>query len=576
MPATKLTVLIVDDEAAHAEAIRRALEGSGIVARVDVVGTVREYHERLAAGAPHTALIDLNLPDGRAIELLKYPPEDGDFPILVMTSYGNEHTAVEALQQGALDYIVKSPQAFAEIPRTVERALREWDLRRERKQGAQALQERDADFVRAQRLAHVGNWVLVPPGDVPIWSDEMFCICGVDPGAGVPSYTDHRKFIHPDDWQRLDKAVAAAYGRGEPYELELRVVHPDGSLRHVVSLCAPEVGPDGRVVRLAGTVQDITERVRAEAEVDRLYRLVATRSDVNQLIVREDDEKQLLEGVCRIVVERGGFLLAAVSMVTEEEGGRQVRPVAQHGDDGGYLAERNILLEDPARCSGPTGQAILTGQAQVSLLNAADPAMLPWRDAALARGYQVSAAFPLHLDDHVIGTLDVYAGTPELLAAGEVAQLAEIAADVSFALTNFKREQRRREAEQAQHESEHRYHVLADSVTDVIWTLSLDGHFTYITPSVLQLRGYTAEEVLQQQLEEAVCPGSVASVRAAIEGDRRRSCSPAAGRFTGGQHRRGRAAVQGRQHGLDGSPDARALRCRGPADRDCRRVARHH
>jgi response regulator of citrate/malate metabolism len=62
----------------------------------------------------------------------------GPFPIMLMTSYGNEQVAVEAIKSGALDYVVKSPEAFADMPHTVARALREWNLLTERREAVAA------------------------------------------------------------------------------------------------------------------------------------------------------------------------------------------------------------------------------------------------------------------------------------------------------------------------------------------------------------------------------------------------------------------------------------------------------
>ena len=139
MIAATINILLVDDEEAHAEAIRRNLERSSLNVAVQVVGTLGEFRSAVAARLPHIALVDLNLPDGRAVELLSSPLQDAPFPILIMTSHGNEHTAVEALRAGALDYVVKSPEAFAGMFRSIERALREWGLLQERKLASEAL-----------------------------------------------------------------------------------------------------------------------------------------------------------------------------------------------------------------------------------------------------------------------------------------------------------------------------------------------------------------------------------------------------------------------------------------------------
>ena len=134
-------LLIVDDEAAHVAAIQRALDSAGMEVSLQTVGSLKEYRDRVAENPPDLALLDLNLPDGRAVEVLSNPPESGLFPVLVMTSFGNEQVAVEAIKAGALDYVVKSAESFANMPRTLERALRDWKLLIDR-QEAQAAQKR--------------------------------------------------------------------------------------------------------------------------------------------------------------------------------------------------------------------------------------------------------------------------------------------------------------------------------------------------------------------------------------------------------------------------------------------------
>src|ERR1019366_5598605 len=130
-------ILVVDDEPAHAEAISRALNGAGLVdIAVHVAGTLWKFREMVAVRSPAIAIVDLNLPDGSALEVLTSPAEKGDFPVVVMTSYGNEQVAVEAMKAGALDYVVKSSEAFASMPRTVERVLHQWSAIRERVQAA--------------------------------------------------------------------------------------------------------------------------------------------------------------------------------------------------------------------------------------------------------------------------------------------------------------------------------------------------------------------------------------------------------------------------------------------------------
>jgi len=132
-------LIIVEDDAAHAEAIKQSLKDTGMNVHSDVVGSIAEYQRCLAVCPPDIALIAWDLPDGRALELLTSPPEAGPFPILVMTDQGNVQVAVEAMKAGALDYVVKSPGVFTEMAHIVVSALREWRLLIERRHAQQSL-----------------------------------------------------------------------------------------------------------------------------------------------------------------------------------------------------------------------------------------------------------------------------------------------------------------------------------------------------------------------------------------------------------------------------------------------------
>ncbi|MGI2336590.1 MAG: PAS domain S-box protein [Dehalogenimonas sp.] len=116
----------------------------------------------------------------------------------------------------------------------------------------------------AQQIAHIGNWTYDPVSQQPTWSNEMFQIWGINPKLGAPKYQDHKKLIHPDDWERFDTAVKAAVEFGEPYEIELRIIRPNGELRTIVTICKPQLDSNGKIISLSGTNQDITERKLAE------------------------------------------------------------------------------------------------------------------------------------------------------------------------------------------------------------------------------------------------------------------------------------------------------------------------
>ncbi len=139
-----LSIVVAEDDPAHAEAIRRALLEAEFPNRLTLAESIGTYRAAVNAAPPDIALLDLNLPDGNALEVLNAPPESARFPVLIMTSYGDEQIAVEAMKAGALDYIVKSAETFQNVPHVIQRALREWSLLIDRKRAEDALRRSEA------------------------------------------------------------------------------------------------------------------------------------------------------------------------------------------------------------------------------------------------------------------------------------------------------------------------------------------------------------------------------------------------------------------------------------------------
>ncbi|MBF0565677.1 MAG: PAS domain S-box protein [Nitrospirae bacterium] len=129
------------------------------------------------------------------------------------------------------------------------------------------LEEKELDVIEAQNKAHFGTWTYDPVSRQPAWSLEMFNIWGLDPKLDPPHYTEHKKYIHPDDYLRFDAALREAVELGKPYELELRICRPDNTERIIVTICEPILDAAGKVVKLRGSIHDITERKKAEDEL---------------------------------------------------------------------------------------------------------------------------------------------------------------------------------------------------------------------------------------------------------------------------------------------------------------------
>jgi PAS domain S-box-containing protein len=134
-------ILLVEDEEGHAELISRAFESWSPVARLTMVSGLQEAWDRIEASKPDLIIADYRLPDGEGTDLILRENEDVLYPVVIMTSHGDEQLAVEAIKAGAIDYVVKSTVAFSEMPRIAERALREWGHIEKRRIAEAALRE---------------------------------------------------------------------------------------------------------------------------------------------------------------------------------------------------------------------------------------------------------------------------------------------------------------------------------------------------------------------------------------------------------------------------------------------------
>ncbi|MCC3861285.1 PAS domain-containing sensor histidine kinase [Pseudemcibacter aquimaris] len=123
----------------------------------------------------------------------------------------------------------------------------------------QAVIESEARLLRAQRIAHMGNWVWDIPANVVHWSDEIYNIFGLGVREFKESYEAFLERVHPEDREKVKAAVQNAVDTGHTYSVFHRIIRPDGEERVVHEIGEVLLDDDGNPIRMDGTVQDITE-----------------------------------------------------------------------------------------------------------------------------------------------------------------------------------------------------------------------------------------------------------------------------------------------------------------------------
>ncbi|WP_243372396.1 PAS domain S-box protein [Geotalea sp. SG265] len=128
------------------------------------------------------------------------------------------------------------------------------------------LKAKEVELREAQRIARVGSWSWEPATDTVYWSEETYRVCGFDPSKGAPSFARHGDLFSPSDMARLKECVDRALQEGTPYQLDLLMLCPDKS-RWITVQGEATRDAEGRVTGIRGSLQDITERKRAEEEL---------------------------------------------------------------------------------------------------------------------------------------------------------------------------------------------------------------------------------------------------------------------------------------------------------------------
>lgn len=182
------------------------------------------------------------------------------------------------------------------------------------------------------------------------------------------------------------------------------------------------------------------------AELGRLNRTLRMLSQCNYSLVRAKSEAELLDTICRQVVEIGGYQLAWVGLAMQDER-RSIHVAAVAGGDQGYVDSLDLRWGDDERRLGVAGRAIRESRPVVVCNLDTDPIYELWREAAKRRGLGSSIALPLLIRSEVVGSLSIYAAQAGDFDIEEVKLLQELADDLAFGIAGLRESAARAEAE---------------------------------------------------------------------------------------------------------------------------------
>lgn len=240
----------------------------------------------------------------------------------------------------------------------------------------------------------------------------------------------------------------------------------------------------------------------AEAHLRRLNRALRLISACNELVIQARQEQELLDGVCRAIVEDGGYRLAWVGY-REDDAEKSIRPVARAGLDNGYIdAARLSWSAQSKRGRGPGGLTVRTGVAQINQDWNTNPRLSPWRDAARQGGFMSTISLPLIHNGAVFGILAIYSAEENYFNADEAKLLQELADNLAFGIGSLRTASARRRAEAVLGETEERYRLILENAADGVLIADPNGRFIYANRAASKILGYSREELLKLGIPE--------------------------------------------------------------------------
>jgi len=270
------------------------------------------------------------------------------------------------------------------------------------------------------------------------------------------SFVDH---LHPDDYEDALNAINNHLDSRLPYDVEYRLRTKSGSYCWFRARGHALWNDAGKAIRMSGSIRDIDDKKKTEIELanyqnkleelvkDRTAELEQARSSLlksnqslkalsqgNHALAHATDEQELLDDICRIIVEVGNYKLAWVGYAVHDEN-KTIQPVAQYGYEKNYIENLNLTWADQVHGRGPAGTALRTSNFSLMGNTMTDPNFKPWRDEAIKQGYGSVAGFPL-LDksNKAFGVLTIYAPEVNSFDEEEIGLLTELTNNMTYGI----------------------------------------------------------------------------------------------------------------------------------------------
>ena len=435
----KIKILLLEDLKTDAELIGRALEKGKFYFEKLVVGTKVTYIKALEEFRPDIILADHALPSFNSHEALLILRETGiKIPFILITANISEEFALDVLDRGADDYILKD--RLERLPAAIRNTMEKFRLKEERKAFLDELVKNEKHFRALIENISDAIMLISEKGKLMYLSPSVKRLTGF-----ILEDTRNKNvfdYIHADDvrlCREIFKYVCVRPGAAIPGQY--RILHKDGHYINVEGT-STNLLHDESVNAFVVSCRDITDRKLAEEKISRANRLYLFLSQINQTIVHAQDEQSVFKEACNIAVQFGKFKVVWIG---------KFDIVNQRMD---IVEEVGIMSEDtqhfiniPLENNGPLQSILLTGASYVCNDIQNDPEMDTWKEFAFRRGYRSCMILPVKRSGRIVAAFNLYSPETNFFKDEETTLLEEATKDISFALDVFEKEKLKLQAD---------------------------------------------------------------------------------------------------------------------------------
>ena len=297
----------------------------------------------------------------------------------------------------------------------------------------QALVRTESLLAEAQQIAHLGSWEWQVASGELRWSDEVYRIFGVSPDTFEATYENFLQSVHPDDREKVIRAVELALNEGQPYDIKHRILRPDGEERVVREKAQVRYNAQGQPQYMIGTAQDITEQAQMAERLSVIYRL-------GQELTLLHDETVIIQKTLQAAAQVLRCNFASYGEVDKATAKFRYRRILV---DGNWRPGTLVLPLDSDR---GIGVAVAQSGRAINIPDTAqEPRYLPYGD----RANRFELCVPIRVEGRVLGVLNVERNQQGPFTTADEQLLQTLADQIAVALENA------RLYRQAQEQAEH-------------------------------------------------------------------------------------------------------------------------